>query len=825
MYSPPTIKLKQGERLTGDEHPCYHCGEAILPGQIQTVVISGEVRNMCCPGCAAVASAICEYGLENYYQQRNTLASKANPLIPEELEKLVLYDHPKVQASLTKEIDEQLLEIELILEGISCPACSWLCESRLKRLNGMKQAEVNFSNHRALVRWDREKLALSDILKAIQTVGYQAHPYNVETEKYVTEKQRKTQQRNLGITGVLGMQVMMISIALYFGKSQDMEIGTVNIFHWINLFLTTPVFFLAGKPFFDKAFRDIKILNASMDLAVSLGLVVAYAASVINTVRAEGEVYFDTVVMFIFLISLSRYFEFMHRRKSIQESSASLHEIPAIATRINNENDEQETIAVAELKTNDILLIKPGEAIAADCLVTSGNSVVDESMITGESLPITKLAGDKIIAGTTNIESTLEARVQSIGDDTVVASIRRLIDRAHAEKPRLTRITDRVASWFIFTVICIALVTILYHGLFEFDAWLATTISILIVTCPCALSLATPTALIATVASLMKQGIVVKQSDALGKFSKLSHIIFDKTGTISEGKIQLENIIALGPLDKNECHIIAAAIESRSEHPVARALTNNIEVQTAAKQCKNYPGGGITASYRDQNYFLGNKEFIENLAGINVDQEDIPFSETHSTVLLADETRLLAAFILNDRIKPSIPGLIQQIKNKGITSILLSGDRKSITEKIARDNDFDQSQGQLLPGDKLKRLNSIQNEGGIVAMVGDGINDAPILAKADLSIAMGSGTDIAKLNADIILLNSDLTAISKTFSLVSFTRRIILQNICWAVLYNLIALPVAVLGYLQPWMAAIGMSLSSLIVIFNANRIRHFSLS
>lgn len=825
MPSLPTTEFEKSDRISENKLSCYHCGEDILPGQNHSVMISKKERNMCCPGCAAVASAICEFGLTDYYQQRNTLAPKANPLIPEELEKLALYDHPRVQASLTKDLGEHLLEIELILEGISCPACSWLCESRLKRLNGIKMAEVNFSNHRALIHWDSKQLSLSNILQAIQTIGYQAHPYNIKNEITVTEKQRKAQQRNLGITGVLGMQVMMLSIALYFGESQDMEAGTVNIFHWINLALTTPVFFIAGMPFLKKAVRDLKILNVSMDLAVSLGLSIAYVASIMNTIRESGDVYYDTIVMFIFFISLSRYFEFMQRRKTIQENNATLRVMPTIATRINSRNNNQESVAVAELTVDDRLIIKPGETIAADCLVTSGASVVDESMITGESLPVNKQVGDRIIAGTTNIESSLEARVCKIGNDTVVASIQRLIDQAQSEKPGLTQLSDRVASWFIFTVICIALAVVFYHGLYEVDAWLATTISILIVSCPCALSLATPTALIATVASLMKEGVIVKHSEALGKFRKLSHIIFDKTGTISEGRITLDSIIPCGPLEKSEYHEIAAAIESQSEHPVAKALTDKINIHTKVESRRNFPGMGISAIIENQKYYLGNRHFLENIAGISVDPGTIPDSDSRNIVLLGNEMALLAIFILQDKIKPSLPALIQYIKNRNITSLLLSGDQKTITEKIAHDNNIDQWQGELLPGDKLQLLTSLQNRGGIVAMVGDGINDAPILARADVAIAMGTGTDIAKLNADIIMLNSDLTALSKMFKVVSFSRKIIIQNISWAIFYNLIALPVAILGYLQPWMAAIGMSLSSIVVIFNANRIRQFSHS
>ena len=799
---------------------CYHCGETIASGYSRQVEIFSTPRDMCCNGCAAVAESILQLGLEDYYRNRSASAKKPVTSVPDELQRLSVYERAAASDEVSQQLTEECIEARLMLDDITCPACCWLCEKQVGRLDGVMEVEVNYTNHRMRVRWHPDKISLAAIMKAVVEIGYRCYPYKKEFEKDVSERQRKKLIRNLGVTGVLGMQVMMLSIALYFGKASDMESSTIRIFNYINLFLTTPVFFLAGNLFHDRAIKTLRSFNISMDVAISLALTLAFTASAIATLRGHGEVYFDTIVMFIFFITVSRYLEFMQRRKTILESNVYRDTGPLVANRIRTDGSI-ESILASELNIGDVLLVKPGENIVADGKVMSGQSSVDESLLSGESLPIEKKTGDRVLAGSGNVESQLEVVVEKTGDDTYQAGIQKLIDKAQAEKPRLSQFSDRLAGHFILAVICISAMTVFYHGIEQSQTWIPIVLSILIVSCPCALSLAIPSALTITVARLLHFGIAVKNSDVLNKIHRLSHFLFDKTGTITEGQLKLAGIDVFTETTASDCHKLAAQLEQRSEHPVAKAICEDMDILAANIDTIHIPGKGLTATINNMTYLLGNASYISETGGLKIPDE---LDNTFQTqIYLADEKHLLARFRLQDKLRPAAAYVIHGLKQMGIKTGLLSGDTDIITQHIGAELGFDYKQGGLLPEDKLASLKSLQEKNHIVAMIGDGVNDAPVLSQADVSLAMGHGTDIAKLSADIILLKKDIGGLSDLFSLTAFSRKIQLQNISWALSYNLIALPVAVLGYLQPWMAAIGMSLSSLLVVLNASRIRKFA--
>lgn len=824
--SATSSNLQQLKAQASQVMTCFHCGEDIKINDDYSCEINGTMQAMCCPGCVAVAELILQLGLEDYYEQRTAKAPRPDFLIDNKANVSENDQFPKIQQLVCQQIDDSTLETELIIRGISCPACSWLCETRLAALDGVLQVNVNYTTHRATVRWQKETINLSAIISAVQHIGYDAKLYSRSVEHEMREQERKQQLQRIGLTAVLGMQVMMISLALYFGQHNGMSSGFIHSFQWINLFLTTPVLFISGQSFFKNAVRDLKMLRAGMDLAVALGLSLAYIASIYSTVTGNGEVYFDTIIMFVFFLSVSRYLEFMLRHKSLYQTKLSEMELPAVATRLTTVSgkDIDEVVQATELEIDDRLLIKPGEMIVADCSIETGTTSVNEAIMTGESRPVLKQQGDMIISGSINLGSAITATVSKVGDETVFASIQSMIDQARNEKPRLTRISDSVASYFITGVILIALTTIAFHGISSVSDWLDKVIAILIVCCPCALSLAMPTVYAAAIGRLSKEGVIFKKIDRLLQLTNIQHFIFDKTGTVTEGKFQICKIQTYSSIDSDQCLNIASVMEQYSEHPIAYAFSRPVDKQVVVDQVENFPGKGLSGIHANQQYYLGSRAFIAEYCELNVSKIENMSKQT-TQIYLATKNQMLAVFELDDIVKAEAIEVLDSLHQHKIKTYLCSGDNQSITQLVAEHCGFDDYQANLLPEQKLDFIRRLQQENNLVAMIGDGVNDAPTLCKADVSFAMTDGADLAQLQSDAVLMNSDLTNIIKSFIVARFGKSIIKQNIFWAITYNVLALPIAISGFLMPWMAAIGMSISSLVVVINADRVRRLRLS
>ena len=812
-------------RTAAEPRVCFHCGEAIADGIDINLMYQGKRVSMCCYGCESVCSTIIESGLDDYYQHRESYSSTARPLIPEELEKLSVFNNQTLQQKWLEQesSSEQHKTMNLVLEGIVCPACAWLNEKTLAALPGMLECTVNYTNNRASIRWDDDQLQLDTILKTIRSIGYEAWPYKPETEALVSEKERRAQLWRLGLCGILGMQVMMISIALYFGDYTGIDAEYRQLFAWLNLAFTTPVLLISGAPFLQGAIRDIQHRRLGMDVPVSLGLLSAYSASVWSTASAHGEIYYDSVVMFIFLLSLSRYLEFMQRRKAIQEITDDNELIPATATQIRTTDDgssREHYVAVVELQAGDVIRVKAGETIPADGIITRGNCHVDESLLSGESLPVYKGMNDTVVAGSTNTDSPIEIQVQQTGDETVLASIHRLIEEAQAHKPRVIDRLNYIASWFIGFVIVIAGMTAAYYLNTRPEHWLEIVISVLVVTCPCALSMAIPLTHAATLARLLKRGVLLKNPDVLSTLNSIDTVIFDKTGTLTQANIQLDSINTYAHLDQHQCLQLAAALECSSEHPLARAITqaNKETANYLINNVQNYPGKGISADINGVSCSIGSQAFIDSCLPTDAVLEPDENKAEQMTIYLAQEETLLAAFYFSDTLKDDALNTLQRLQAAGLDIHLLSGDRQATTTALARELNITQASGEMLPEDKLKRVKQLQAQQHRVLMIGDGINDAPVLSQADVSIAMGSGADIARMNSDMILLNKNLATIVELLDISRKNQRIIKQSLSWAIAYNLCALPLAMAAFLLPWMAAIGMSLSSLLVVLNARR-------
>jgi P-type Cu2+ transporter len=809
--------------VTAGMECCYHCGE-IIPDNIDIKInINGEERHMCCQGCRAVAQAINEYGLENYYRYRTELPSRPESSTAGTIPDLEIYDNPDFQKPFVREIDDDQCEANLIMDGIVCPACAWLNETHLAAQPGIKSVAVNYTSGKALVRWNRKRIKLSEILEHIYHLGYKAFPYDPVKRQQLREKEKKLQLLRLGLAGLLSMQVMMIAIALYAGEWKWIDDEHRNFLRWISFILTTPVMFYCAQPFYANSWRAIRNKRIDMDVPIALGISLAYLASIWFTITGAGTVYYDSVTMLVFFLLTGRYLEFSARNKAADHLDNLERIIPSVITRLQQSpaGYVEQAVPVIELQKNDIVLFKPGETISIDGIIINGNTTIDESVITGEAIPVVRKPGDSISSGSTNIDSPIQVKVTATGQDTSFSRICNLIEKAQSEKPPVTLFADKIAGWFLSCVLLVAAGAAWYWWQVDKTMWLPVTIAVLVVTCPCALALATPVSITVAINNLLSCGVAVIKSTSLQAITKITHMAFDKTGTLTEGKLKISRIIPLANISQSEIVAIAKSLEAQSEHPVAKAFNeiDNANTTYSATEIRNSPGEGIAGKITNKKYYIGTGEFIKMNIGDGFNNSLIPEEQSEHCVFLADDKKVIAAFYFVDQVRTDIGNTVDYFNNLGIRTMILSGDNQQSVSKLAALAGIQEFQARLKPADKLAVIERLQSINASVAVVGDGVNDAPVMAKADVSIAMGSGTDISKLNADMILLGSNLKNLVHIHTTASRCMTIIKQNMLWAITYNVLALPAAVAGWLTPWMAALGMSASSLLVIVNSLRI------
>ena len=806
---------------------CFHCGEPVPPGAKYFILYEGNNQPACCIGCQAVGQTIIDSGNADYYRLRTDMPKTAEAAL-EELKNLKLYDLPEVQNSFVKSEgdDGQIREANLILEGIVCAACVWLNERHLHQLPGVLAADINFSTHRARVRWDANRIQLSDILKSIQDIGYLAYPFDAGRQEELFRKERNTAIRRLAIAGLGMMQVMMYAVPAYMADEGTMTSDIEALMRFASLMLTTPVVFYSAWPFFQGAWRDLKLKRAGMDVPVALGVGAAYLASIYGTFIGSAEVYFDAVTMFVFFLLTGRFLEMSARKSSAEAAESLIKLIPAAAMRLPGypQTREEEMVAAVRLMAGDHVLIGPGESFPADGSVVEGASSVDESLLTGESLPVSKQANSPVIGGTINLESPLVVRVEKVGPDTVLSGIVRLLDRALAEKPRMAQIADRVAGWFVFSLLLVAasVAGIWYWVDASRAFWI--TVSVLVVSCPCALALATPAALTAALGRLTRLGLLSTRGHALETLAHATDFVFDKTGTLTTGKFSLLDmeVVQTHRTDRQQVLAFAHALEQGATHPVAAALREAAGVAAgvsivAADKLSYIPGQGVSGQIEGRIYRLGAPGFLGDAPAQG------RFSVGASLVGLADESGVLAWFALGDALRPQARQLIDDLKHLGVRLHLYSGDRDANVQAMARELGIDDAHGDLLPEDKLAAVRKMQQAGAIVAMTGDGVNDAPVLAQAQVSIAVDQGAEAAQAAADMVLLSSEIGRLADGVKLARKAQGVIRQNLAWSIFYNMIAIPAAAMGYVTPWMAGIGMSLSSLLVVLNAMRLSRIS--
>lgn len=818
---PPESRI----RTSASSSPtCYHCGLPLpAAGSHWKVAIGGVERQMCCAGCEAVARAIVENGLATYYERRDALPDSPREAVPAALRDLALFDHPEFQRGFVRPVGEHEREAALILEGITCAACVWLNEEHLARLPGVVAVDVNYSTRRARVRWDERRIRLSEILAAIAAIGYRASPYDAGRAELAAKRERRAALWRLFVAGFGAMQVMMYALPAYIAEAGTMSADIGSLMRWASFALTTPVVAYSAAPFFRGSWRDLRLGRLGMDVPVALGVGSAFAASAWATISGRGEVYFDSVAMFLFFLLAGRYLELMARQKAARGVEELARVVPAFATRFRRHpGSDLEQVPVLSLAPGDVVLVKPGEAFPADGVVIEGASSADESLLTGESRPVDKGAGEAVLGGSVNRASPLRVRIERVGEATRLAAIRRLME--HAERPRVVIVADRIAGWFVAALLAAAVLTALAWWSIDPQRVLPVFVSVLVVSCPCALSLATPAALTVATGALARLGLLVTRGHAIETLARATHFAFDKTGTLTCAHLVLARAVALDARAPGDALRIAQALEAGSEHAIAAALAEaqhgggDLPKVGALRAVSGQGMEGIVCGARTR---LGRAEFVRELHGRpRPPALEQALASGETVAVLGDERGWIAAFLFSDRLREGAAEAVRALRDAGCQVSILSGDTPSAVERTARELGIEAATGGLSPEDKYDRIAALQRGGAVVAMAGDGVNDAPVLARAQVSIAMGQGTDLARSQGDIVLLSNDLGALARGIAAARRALAVIRQNLAWAVIYNLVALPAAMLGLVTPWMAGIGMSASSLLVVLNALRLQ-----
>lgn len=810
---------------------CFHCNDSVPLGLELYVTINNKKQPMCCIGCQAVAQTIVDNNLTQYYQVRTEPAQKGADLIPEQLkaahqQKNKLLDEDVLQNEFIYQNNDSK-EAILTVEGISCAACAWLIEMQISKLKGIDKITVNATTQRATIKWQDDQVKLSKILNAIEHIGYQALPFKANELEQRNNVISKKFIKRLGISGILMMQIMMIAVGLYFGAFSGMAEYNIVYLRWVSFILAIPIASYCAFPFYVGAINALKLKRLSMDVPVSIAIILAFSASAWATVTQQGEVYFESVSMFTFLLLIGKFLEFRARSHAAQTSANLLKLMPMTATKITSgefkiasrEEIKEELVAAKLLVKNDLVLIKPGETIPADGVIVTGNSQINEAMLSGEQLPLNKTINDNVFAGTINGDGNLTVKVKQPSNQSFLSQLIRLSEQSQAHKPKLARLSDQVAQYFVAVILMTAIGTAIYwqQHLPEEAFWI--TLSVLVATCPCALSLATPTALTCATTRLNSEGIMIKSSHVMETIPKVNTFAFDKTGTLTTGDFVIDKVsVLLTDEAYNEAYILAlaAALESHSEHPLAKPFAQYRNLKINAINVKVHSGKGVSGLIDNKQLHIGKPSWLFDSFA---DAQKKNAKLMNASCVLVYENTLIAAFYLADKIREDAQTLLTKL-NENNQILMLSGDSQNACERVAASLSIPHCYGGLSATDKMTILKKQQKEhNATVAMIGDGVNDSPVFGAAHVSIAMGSGTDIAKSGADVILLNNQLSSISTLNYIAVKTRRIIFQNYLWAFGYNGIVLPLAVAGFITPYMAVIGMSASSILVITNSLRL------
>ncbi len=808
--------------MIADPRPaCFHCGLPVLAPGAHCAGVLGAQREFCCIGCQSVARAIVAGGFERYYQTRQPPEGLREAPLPQDLPPAALYDDPAAQRQFVVRSGEHERETTLILDRITCAACVWLTESSLQRLPGVIRASVNATTRRAQVSWDERRTGLGAIIEAIRAIGYDAWPWDPARQDLLEKGERRGALWRLFVAGFGAMQVMMYALPAYLDEGLSMSREDLRLMHWASLVLTLPVILIACRPFFASAWRELRLRRIGLDTPISLGILGGFLASAWATVSGTGEVYYDSISMLVFLLLGARWAEAAARQRAGRELDGVLRWMPSTALRMADPADAArlEKVAAHELLPGDHVLVPAGERVPADGVLVSGASGVDESLLTGESRAVAKSPGLELVGGSVVLEQALVMRVTRAGGDTWAAAIGRLVERASASRPAMLSGADRIARILTWVVLASALGAALAWSQVAPERALWIAVAVLVVTCPCALALAAPIALTAASARLLAHGIVLTRARAVQALARATDVVLDKTGTLTQGGLSLASTEVHGARTVESCIACAHAMEASSRHPVARAFQ---QVRSgslpAVDGIVQYPGHGIEAVVDGVRTRIGGEAFCGELAG-SAAPAGAGRAALSTVVHLAQAKGWLASFTLDDRLRDEAPELVRTLQAAGVRVHLVSGDRAEVVASLSHRLGIERFAGGRAPEEKLAYVEALQREGRCVAMIGDGLNDAPVLARADASIAVAGGADAAQLQSDLVVLGGRIGEVADALAIARRTMAIVRQNLWWAAGWNVIALPLAVAGAIGPWEAAVGMAASSTIVVVNALRV------
>jgi Cu2+-exporting ATPase len=785
---------------------CWHCGEP-LPANPPQAVVAGSAHAVCCPGCRAAAEWIDKLGLADYYRLRSAAPPRA-PDAQAAQRSAQTWARPELSRHVVRTLDAGHSEALLLVDGIRCAACVWLIERAIGTVAGVASVQVNAAAQRARIVWNPAQTDLAAILTTFARTGYAALPLDAASLDDARRREARAALKRLVVAGFGAMQAMMYASALYLGAFTAMDPATRDAMRWLGLLVATPVVFYSAQPFFAGALRALRARTLGMDVPVALAIALIYAASVVEALRGGGEVYFDSVSMFVFFLLAGRYLEMRARHRAGNLADAMARLVPAFADRLRADAS-LERIGALELRIGDRVQIAQGERVPADGVLESAACRVDESLLSGESAPVSKRRGDPLTGGSVVLEGPIIAQVMRVGADTALAGIAALVARAQSERPRLACAGERMAAGFVARVLALAAVCAIGWSLVDPSRALTATLAVLVVSCPCAFALAVPAALTRALSVLAARGVFVVHTDAIENLALATHAVFDKTGTLTQPDLDVAEVDAA---DRESALSLAAALARGSHHPIAQALARAAEslpLKTAADM-RTVAGGGLEGRIDGRGFRLGQRAFAAAESDGEADDD---------AVILAEDGTVVAAFRLRERLRAGAGDALDALRADGVTVELASGDAQAKVAAVAQRLGIETWHARMSPADKLERLRALRMDGARVVAVGDGINDAPVLAGADVAVALASGAELAQAAGDIVLDGAHLPMLAQARAIARETLGVLRQNQRWALAYNLAVVPFGAFGFVPPWLAAIGMSTSSLVVILNALRI------
>lgn len=795
----PTIERDAPPGLVaGPVSACHHCGESLLRDVAQRAV-DPDGRAYCCDGCAAAARWIRDANLGDYYRLRTAAAGR----VGSDRVDLSVWDREDVLREHAHAI-EGGRRITLLSDGMRCAACAWLIQKALAREPGVREVTANAVTGRIRIDWDPERAPLSQVLQRLASLGYRPYLAGGNARERARTAERNRWLLRLGIAGLGTLQAMMLAEALYLDFDNQMPAATRDFFRWIAFLLSTPVVFYSGWPFLAGMWRELRVRHVGMDTLIATSTLLAYFASLVETIRGGPHVWFDAAVMFVFLLLAARMLEQRARNVASAQVDALARARPAFATR-ETADGGRESVALADLLAGDIACIAVAESVPADGVLLDGEARFEESLLTGESGAVHKSVGDAVYAGTVNREAPVRMRITRTGPETRLSQLTRLVEEAQSHRPRLARVADRIGSRFVVSLLFVALLVYAGWRLHDPSRAFEVTLALLVISCPCALSLAVPTALAAAHGTLARTGVLATRADAMETLATTTDIVFDKTGTLSDDRPALAQVEVFDGFAETQALRIAAALERDANHPLAAAFAQAAD-GTMATSVLAVAGQGVEGMVDGRRWQLGRAEYACGGAD-------------DGALWLGDGTHATARFVLRESIRADAPAALKALRALGLRVHLSSGDAAAPVDALARALGIADAHARQRPEDKLALVRRLQSEGRIVAMVGDGLNDAPVLAGADVSLAMDTGAALAQRAADLVMTGPTLLRIPAAVRVARATRRVIGQNFAWALGYNLLAVPLAAAGLVTPWIAALGMAGSSLVVTLNALRL------